>query len=401
MKSETTHRRWLTRTVLGIGIASFFSDLGHEAATAILPMFLASIGAAPAALGIIEGVSDAIASFSKLGAGWFSDRLPHRKPMAVTGYALTAIAKGSFALATSWVHVLFGRTIAWFGRGIRGPVRDAIMTDSVPSEARGRAFGFDRALDTLGAVAGPIAALALVGLTSYRVIFALAMIPGLFAALSFGTLVREPARQSGNIRSFRHSLRELPPEFRRYLIAIAVFGAGDFAHTLLILRATQLLTGAGVASAPQLAVSLYVVHNIIYAAASYPIGALGDRFGKRTLLAGGYLLSGIMCALFLTGSAGYALLFLAFVVGGLYVAIEDSLERALAADLLPSDLRGTGFGVLAAVNGMGDFVSSILVGFLWTSVSPASGFLYSLVTSVVGAGLVLRFVGSKSMRENR
>ncbi len=358
-------------------------------------MFLASIGAAPAALGIIEGVSDAIASFSKLGAGWISDRLSSRKPMAVAGYALTAIAKGSFALATSWVHVLFGRTVAWFGRGIRGPGRDAIMTDSVPPEARGRAFGFDRTLDTLGAVAGPMAALALVGFASYRVIFAVAMIPGLLAALSFGFLVREPRRQPGKVRSFRLSIRELPPEFRRFLVAVAVFGAGDFAHTLLILRATQLLAGAGVASAPQLAVSLYVVHNIVYAAGSYPIGALGDRFGKRSLLAAGYALAAIMCALFLTGSAAYVLLLLAFVVGGLYLAVEDSLERAFAADLLPADLRGTGFGVLAAVNGMGDFVSSILVGFLWTSVSPASGFIYSLATSLIGALLVLRYVGSK------
>jgi len=155
---------WLNRDVVGMALASFFSDAGHEAATSILPLFLVSIGAPPAALGAIEGVADAASSFVKLGAGWFSDRIGQRKPIAVAGYALTGLTTGLFALATAWPHVLLARAAGWFGRGIRGPVRDAMLSESVTPEARGKAFGFHRAGDTLGAIAGPVIALALLSL---------------------------------------------------------------------------------------------------------------------------------------------------------------------------------------------------------------------------------------------
>jgi len=385
-----TRVRWLNRTVLGIGIASFFSDLGHETATAILPVFLASIGAAPFALGVIEGISDAIASFSKLGAGWYSDRLRSRKPLAVSGYFLTGAAGASFAVASSWLHVLAGRTVGWFGRGIRGPVRDAIMADAIPPEASGRAFGFDRALDTLGAVLGPVAALWLVAVTSYRNIFLLTFIPGMLAALSFAFIVREKHRDPTPTKSFNLTLKQMPPGFRRFLLAVGIFGMGDFAHTLLILRATQILSGAEYANPVQLGVTLYIIHNIVYAVASYPAGALGDKIGKRRLLALGYGLSALMCVGFVFVPSNFLFLVILFMLGGMFIAIEDSLERALAADMLPREIRGTGFGVLAAVNGVGDFASSVMVGFLWASFSPAGGFLYAGALSLVGMTLMLR-----------
>jgi MFS family permease len=385
-----TRVRWLNRTVLGIGIASFFSDLGHETATAILPAFLASIGAAPFALGVIEGVSDAIASFSKLGSGWYSDRLRSRKSLAVSGYFLTGAAGASFAFASSWLHVLAGRTVGWFGRGIRGPVRDAIMADAIPPEASGRAFGFDRALDTLGAVLGPVAALWLVAFASYRNIFLITFIPGVLAALSFAFIVKEKRRDPAPTKGFSLALKQMPPVFRRFLLAVGIFGMGDFAHTLLILRATQILFGAGYANPVQLGVTLYIIHNIVYAVASYPAGALGDKIGKRRLLALGYGLSALMCVGFVFVPSNFLFLVILFMLGGMFIAIEDSLERALAADMLPQEIRGTGFGVLAAVNGVGDFVSSIMVGFLWASFSPAGGFLYAGALSLVGMTLMLR-----------
>ncbi len=385
-----TRVRWLNRTVLGIGIASFFSDLGHETATAILPAFLASIGAAPFALGVIEGVSDAIASFSKLGSGWYSDRLRSRKSLAVTGYLLTGAAGASFAFAGSWLHVLAGRTVGWFGRGIRGPVRDTIMADAIPPEASGRAFGFDRALDTLGAVLGPVAALWLVAVASYRNIFLITFIPGIFAALSFAFIVKEKRRVPAPIKNFNFTLKQMPPMFRRFLLAVGIFGMGDFAHTLLILRATQILSGAGYANPVQLGVMLYIIHNVVYAVASYPAGALGDKIGKRRLLALGYGFSALMCVGFVFAASNFWLLVALFMLGGMFIAIVDSLERALAADMLPREIRGTGFGILAAVNGVGDFVSSIMVGLLWANFSPAGGFLYAGALSVVGMIFLLR-----------
>ena len=383
--------RWLNRTVWGIALTSFFSDLSHETATAILPMFLLSIGAAPAALGIIEGIADAVSSFANLGSGWFSDRLSNRKPIAVGGYALTALGTASFALAGQWLSVLFGIIFAWFGRGIRGPIRDAIMTDAIPSVARGKAFGFDRMMDTLGAVLGPLAALWFVTFLPYRSIFFITLIPGLLAVAAFAFLVKEKRHVPDEApKSFVLSLKALPPEFRKFLVAVGIFGAGDFSHTLLILRATQILRDSGNANAATLAVSLYGVHNIVYAAGSYPAGALGDRFGKKTFLVAGYLLSAVMCAGFLFGPSTYGMLLVLFCVAGLYTALEDSLERAMAADIIQPHLRGTGFGMLATVNGIGDFISSAIVGILWSAVSPAAGFIFAGIFSLAGAAMLTR-----------
>ena len=390
MSGKPTTRRWLNRTVLGIALTSLFSDLSHEAATSVLPMFLATIGAIPAALGIIEGVADAISSFAKLGSGWYSDKLQKRKPVAVIGYGLTALGTGSFAFAGSWFLILCGRTAAWFGRGIRGPVRDAIMTDAIPAESRGKAFGFDRMMDTLGAVLGPITALWLVAFLTYRSIFLLTLIPGFLAMFSFAFLVKEKPRSlAAAPKTFKLSVKELPAGFKKYLLAVGIFGMGDFSHTLLILRASQIFSANNVSNPGTLAVSLYVVHNIIYAAMSYPAGALGDKIGKRKMLVFGYALAVLMCIGFMLPMTQYWYLFLLFAVAGVYIAIEDSLERALAADMIPAHLRGTGFGMLATVNGIGDFVSSVLVGVLWTSVSSNAGFLFAAVLCAAGAVTLL------------
>jgi MFS family permease len=228
---------WLNRNVVGMALASFFSDAGHEMATAILPLFLASIGASPAALGVIEGVSDAIASFVKLAGGWYSDKIGRRKEIAVAGYLLTGLSTGSFALATQWWHILIARSVGWFGRGVRGPLRDAMLAESVPPEARGRAFGFHRAGDTLGAIAGPLFAFLLVGSIGFQQIFLITLIPGLLSAAAFFIFVTEKRRAPNNA-SFAASLNALPRAFRLFLYGVGAFGAGNFAHSLLILRAT-------------------------------------------------------------------------------------------------------------------------------------------------------------------
>jgi MFS family permease len=382
---------WLNPAVIGMGLTSFFSDLGHETASSILPLFLASLGAPAAALGVIEGVSDALSSFAKLGAGWLGDRVSRRKPIVVGGYMLTGLATGLFGLATSWPQILVSRAVGWFGRGVRGPLRDAMLADAVDPRERGRAFGLERAGDTLGAVLGPATALLLVSAMTYRKIFLLTVIPGLIAALCFAVLVREHGRRLTRPRKFWEALGALPRGFRVYLIAVAVFGAGDFAHTLLILRASQALAPSlGTVQAGALAIGLYTIHNVIYAAATVPAGALGDRYGKRRLLAGGYLLAAVMSGGFILATPSWWHFALLFAAGGLYIAVEDTLERALAADLLPRDMLSTGYGALAAANGLGDFVSSVLVGVLWTVVSPAAGFAYAAILSLVGAALVSR-----------
>jgi MFS family permease len=382
--------KWLNRNVVGIGTTSLFSDLSHETATTILPVFLSSIGAPPAALGIIEGVADAISSFAKMGSGYLSDKSGIRKPIAVVGYVLTAIATASFGFAKTWGHILIGRTVGWFGRGIRNPIRNAILTESTVPEAYGKTFGFERALDTAGAILGPLAALWLVTVFNYRQVFLLTLVPGTIAVFVFAFLVRARLRPANPELTFATSLKNLSPKFKLFLLAVGVFGMGDFAHSMFILRATEVLTKSDPARAGELAISLYLVHNVMYGAASYPIGAIADRIGKKRVLLVGYFLGAITSLGLAIPDTAYGYLALVFVVGGLYIAIQDALEKAIAADLLPDELRGTGYGALATVNGIGDFVSSTLVGVLWTAVSPTAGFGFSAVLMLAGTFLLFR-----------
>ncbi|RMF57523.1 MAG: MFS transporter [Calditrichaeota bacterium] len=377
-------RHWLNRNVLAIGLTSLFSDLGHEVATSILPVFLAGLGAAPWALGVIEGVADGISSIAKLSAGYASDKTGIRKPIAVVGYIVTAVATAGIGLAVVWSHVLVGRVLAWLGRGARSPVRDAILVDSIEPEDYGKSLGFERSLDTLGAIIGPAVAVLLVGILSNRTLLFLTLVPGMIAAGLFAFGVRAaPATKPA--MHLKVSFRNLPVKFRWFLVAIAIFGVGDFAHTLLILRASQILQPQLGDAASQWAIGLYLVHNLLYAGFSTPIGALADRVGKMKVLTAGYLLAAVMNLGFILNPTTVLPLFFLFALGGLFIAVEDALERAVAADLLPEHLRATGFGALAAVNSIGDLASSMLVGFLWAKVSPAAGFGYAAVLSLLGA----------------
>lgn len=386
--------RWLTRDVIGLALNRFLSDFGHEAGTAILPLFLTLLGAPPFALGLIEAVSDGLSSAFKLIGGWIGDRVRDRRGLAAIAYAVTGITTGLYALASAWLGILVARALGWAGRGFRSPLHDALLADAVPSWARGRAFGLDEAADTLGAIGGPAVALLIVAtqatsanaLGVYQLIFVLGMLPGVLAAASILLLVRERADRMVSARSFGASLRALPLRFRRYLIGIAIFGAGDFSHTLLILYAVTALTPSMSAeSANNLAVLLYTVHNVFYAVGAYPFGWLADRIGKRTMLIAAYCLAVLMNALLVSTPSAVTLLALIFITGGVVYAAQQALERAIAADLVEESVRSTGFGALAAVNGAGDFISSLVVGALWTLFSPSVAFGYSLVMTALGA----------------
>ena len=403
---ETTSKEsasWLNRNVVSMGLTSLLSDVSHEMATAVLPGFLTALGVSAAALGLIEGVADGVASFVKLAAGWLSDRAGRRKPIAVGGYFITGSSTALFALAAGWPLVLFARALGWFGRGIRGPARNAILADSVPAESRGKAFGFERAGDTIGAILGPLIAVALLGhfhpgashsTSPFRTIFLLTLIPGLACGLVFLLLVREKPGTASPAKFFA-AVRQLPQGFRRFLVGVGAFGMGDFSHTLMILAATQLLLRAhSMAHAAEIAALLYVGHNVIYAAASYPVGALSDRLGRRGLLAIGYLVGTLtaagLVAAFAWQLATVPYLAIVFAVGGFYMAFQEALEGSITADLVGPEIRGTAYGMLGAVNGVGDVAASIFVGGLWTLVSPATAFTYAALAMLAGAVLVFR-----------
>jgi MFS family permease len=394
MPDAPPNKSWLNRTVLGVGLTSLFSDWSHETATAVLPAFLAAIGAGPAWLGVIEGVSDGLSSFAKLAAGHYTDRLKKRKPLAVFGYAFTALATASFALATHAYHVLFGRALAWLGRGVRSPSKKALLAADVPPSAYGRAFGFERLMDTVGAIAGPLTALWLMELTghSYRKVFLWTLLPGLIAVASFWLLVRERPIATHKQQSFLTGLRALPVPFRKFLIGVGVFGAGDFSHTMLILYASRMLAPAhGMARAASLAVGLYTLHNVFYACSAYLSGWVSDHIpSRKVVLAAGYALAGFTAILLCTGTHSFWLLALIFVMAGLYVGTEEALEDSLAAEIVPREQHGMAFGTLAAVNAVGDFVSSLMVGFLWSAFSIQMAFTASAILFFTGAALILR-----------
>jgi MFS family permease len=384
---------WLNRTVAGIALASLFSDWSHEIATAILPAFLGSLGVAAAWLGIIEGVSDGLSSFAKLGSGLYTDRLPRRKPVAFCGYLVTALATGAFSFATTAWHVLIARAAAWLGRGLRTPVRKALLAAAVDPSVYGRAFGFERSMDTLGAIVGPLTALGLLAVLpgNYRAVFAVTVLPGLVAAALIGLVVQEKKRVPVPHASFTERLALLPSAYRRLLVAVGIFGAGAFAHTLLILLATQRLAPSlGASGAASAAVALYVLHNVFYAGFSYLGGLLADRFPKDRLLAGGYTLAALMALAIMFLPAGLAPLALVFILGGIQVAIEETLEDAFCAELVEPAQHGMAFGILATVNGIGDFLSSAVVGVLWSTVGQAVAFGYSAVLFLLGAVLTLQ-----------
>jgi len=388
-------KRWLTRGVLGIGLASLFSDWGHEAATSILPAFLASLGAPAYALGVIEGVSDGLSSFAKLAGGWIADRPKLRKPTGIVGYAATGISTFAYAFAQSWPVILAMRALGWVGRGSRGPSRDTLLADAVAPEQEGRAFGFERAMDTVGAVLGPLCATVLVAWLGPRSVLRWTVVPGLAAAVAFALLVPAGRQDEGHhAPSFVSSFAQLPKTYWHYLAGVFAHGIGDFAPTLLILRAGQILTPRfGFARASTIAVALYTFYNFVDAAASYPAGALADRMSKRVILAVGYLFAVLAFAGFIFEPPTIPMLAILFGLAGIHGAVQQSVEKSLAAELLPKANRGSGFGVLATVNGIGDLISSVVVGVLWSSVSANAGFLYAGFFTLLGAILIYFYTG--------
>ena len=382
---------WLNRSTLGISLASLFSDIAHELGTAVLPAVLLGLGAGPAALGLIEGSADGLSTLAKLWGGAAADRVKRRKPLASIGYLVTAVGIAAIALCTTWAQVLACRVAAWLGRGSRSAARDVLMSEAAAPSALGKAFGLERAGDALGAVLGPLLAMLLIaGGQEPRHVMLWSVVPGLLAFLSIAFIVVERPRagiaRAG--RSFLGDVRGTGKPFQRFLVSIFVFGCGDFSRTLLILYATQHVAGTLFSlPAGALAIALYVLHNGVSAVASFPIGALTDRVGRRGVLVGGYLFAAATTLAFALLPATPAVLIVLFVCSGIYIACEEVVEKAYAAELLPADVKGTGMGVLAATNGVGDFASSAVVGLLWSLFPgrPAYGFVAAAALQLAGA----------------
>lgn len=385
--------RWLNGNIIALGFVSLFSDFSSEMATSLLPAFLLSLGGSAAVLGIIEGLADATVCFMKIGSGWYSDFLGKRKPFASLGYLLTAVGIAFFVSALHWYQVLAGRLITRLGKGIRDPARDAWLTESTTPPFYGRVFGFHRAMDTIGAIIGPATAFVLIAYLPLRSIFIIALLPTIIALVVVAFFTHESVtivkKQSKSITT---NFRELPAKFRLFLLTASVFSLGKVTATLLILRSTQLLMPTtSLVWATSMTILLYTLYNVCYATFSLPMGYLADRFGNATILVGGYLLMSVTLFGFMFDSHSMVYIGCLFFSAGIATAAIDAIERSMAAELLPSTILGTGYGTLAALQGIGALMSSAVVGILWSTFSPALGFGYAGVLCLMGTFLLYLF----------
>ncbi len=389
-------KSWLNRNVIGFCSASFFGDWCHEMSTAILPMFVAQlIGAAyaPLALGLIQGFSDAVSTAAKLFSGWLSDRVPFYKPFLIIGYGLVAIFLPLIGTAQSIIAILLYKIVAWFGRGLREPMRDTWLASVVSASSYGKAFGLQRAWDTLGALIGPILTFVLLKMNyAFPSIFFIAFIPGLCAALSILLITTEEKREYHEDEkvTFFSTIKQLPSEFIYFLSIMFLFGCGNFNQALLIYRVQELLgyeQSAIVATAE--GVLLYAFFNIIRAISEFGIGTLSDYGNRTTLLAvlgfGGF---GITALGFMVNTASLWFWLLFFGCAGLSAGTVKVLEKAQASFMLPEPMRGVGFGILHSLDGVGDLISSVIVGLLWSYGSPTIGLTYAAMLSF-GAMILL------------
>ncbi|MFE2597342.1 MFS transporter [Streptomyces sp. NPDC059396] len=396
----TDRRKWLTPGVRGIGTASLLADVGHEIPTALLPSLLTStLGAPAAALGAIEGVSDALAGAARFAGGVLADDPARRRKVAVGGYVTTAVLGAATAGATAVWQVGVLRAAAWTSRGLRVPARNALLADIVPAKMYGRAYGFERMMDNFGAIFGPLLALGLVAWLGVTWAIALSVIPGLLAAVAIIYAIRRTPRPTSRDRvPLKIRIRPvLKGGLGRLMTAVAAFEVGNVAATLLILRATDLLApGYGTKTATTIALGLYTAYNLAAAIASIPAGRLSDRLGTRgpiLVLACGVGAFALAYALFAISNAAIVLLAIPFVLAGVGIGAVETAEHSAVAALAPKELRGSAFGMLATVQSLGNLAASGIAGILWSAVSPTAAFTYLtgwMLLALVGLGLSSR-----------
>ena len=386
------------RNVFWIGVTSFFTDVSSEMILALLPLFLASLGVSRAMIGLIEGIAEFVASIFKVVSGWVSDRLQSRKGIVVAGYALSTAVKPLIALANTWYQVLSVRFVDRIGKGIRSAPRDALIADSVEFHERGKAFGFQRGMDTFGAVVGTlIASLLLFVLgtytslslvAQYRTIFWLSLIPGIFAVLTFAFLVRDVRSKEFNNSKAVGSVGTLNPAFKAFLLISMIFELSNFSYAIYILRASSL----GVIAA--LIPIIYLLYNIIYSLLAQPLGVLADKVGKKQVLFSGYFIASVMCLGFaLADKSIYA--WLLFAIYGVVSAITNTVPRALLADLVNPEMRGTAYGVYYMLIGFVALPASAIAGLLWDQLGPFVAFSYGSGLAMLAALLVIAIIPGK------
>ncbi|MFZ2625796.1 MAG: MFS transporter [Propionibacterium sp.] len=385
-EQASTERKggWLNKGIIGVGAASFFSDSGHELVTSLLPSFLSAVlHTGPAALGAIEGVSDALTGLAKLAGGPLSNEPARRSKLASGGYLVTGIATAAIGLATAVWQVALLRAFAWASRGIRSPARDTLLVSLTPRSAYGRAAGIERAGDNAGAIVGPLLAAGLVSILGLRTAILVSFIPSFLAVAAITVAARQARHilhQPTARRTLTFNLGELGHSgAAKGLLPVSCFELGNLATTLLILRATGLLTTTGrdPGSAAALAILFYAAHNAAASLAAILGGYFVDRASARNVFAAGAGIYVSAYLLFAFPPAGWAPALIAFVLAGVGIGCAETAETAAVAHALPDHLRGNGYGILGLVQSAGDLGATLVAGALWAIFSPSVAFTYA------------------------
>ena len=353
-------RVWRTRNVWAFSLSSLFSDWGHEMFTALLPGFLMGLGAPVIALGLTEGVSNFAQAWAALWGGRLNDRREGRHSALIIGYVLTGL-KALAAWVFWWPWLILIRTVAWVGRGARGPIRDAYIAEEVPHQHLGKAYGLRESFDTAGALLGPLTAAILVAFVHARTLIALTAIPAGITVLMILRVKKLPPRQP--VRDSRTAEPiEWPVQFRRYRVAVLLFASGYLAPTFFILRVWRSGITLGPVSSHTLALLLYTLHNAVYAAAAYPVGRLADRIPGRTIVLAGYAVWTAAVLGFALNPDSLSVWVGLFAATGLATAIIEVGQKMVTVGVAPEPARGRGLGQIAAVTGVGQLVASVVMG---------------------------------------
>jgi len=375
----------IERNIFFAGLTSFFTDTASKMIYAVMPLFLLSIGATKTELSLIEGVAESTASVIKALSGWWSDKIRRNKPFMIIGYAFTALLSPLFSIAATPAQVLAIRFSERVGKGIRTAPRDSLIAASSDERSKGRSFGFHKAMDNSGAIAGPLLAAGLLLLfpQDYRLIFLIAGIPGLIGLATIILFVRE-ARDEKLAPLGKVTFRDFSGRFYMFLGIAFIFTMGNSTDALLLVKASDV--GVEAALIPVLYLLFYGVSALF----SVPAGIISDKIGRERLIIFGYLLYAAIYYGF-GRTNGTVSMFLLFALYGLYSASTDGVQKALVSDLIPRDKRGTGLGIYNCLIGLTLLPASVIAGLLYDRVNNSVPFYYGSAMALAAALLMLAF----------